>query len=164
MAQFSSDHTTSMKLLSTFALLALLTVSSGYAADQLNQTEAPDGFYVGADTAPSYALPIVSNGGDPVTVQIHEDGDFIPKHFSISATDKIPGGYLLKVDGQNANRMTDLPGIVIIANHKAYFGYARRVSSSTRSHCCWVIARKQRRLIPCWRSVLHCRQCPLVCQ
>ena len=119
-----------IKTFCTFAWLALLTVSSGYASDQLNQTEAPDGFYVGADTIPSYALPIVSNDGGPLTVQIHEDGDFIPKSFAISATDKIPGGYLVKIIGQSTNGMMDLPSIVIIAKHKAFFGYARRVSSS----------------------------------
>ncbi len=120
----------SMRTLNIFTLLTLLMAWSGHAADQINQTEAPDGFYVGADTAPSYALPIVSNDGGPVTVQIREDGTFIPKHFVISATDKIPGGYFVKIDGQSTNGMTDLPGIVVIANHKAYFGYARRVVSS----------------------------------
>jgi len=45
-----------IKFLCTLALIALLTVSSGYASGQVGQTEAPDGFYVGADTAPSYAL------------------------------------------------------------------------------------------------------------
>ncbi len=111
-------------------LITLLAVTSGYATAQVNQTEAPDGFYVGADTAPSYALPTVSNDGGPVTIQIHEDGDFIPKHFVISATDKIPGGYFVQVSGQNTNVVMNSPGIVIIANHKAYFGYARRVDSS----------------------------------
>jgi hypothetical protein len=111
-------------------LLTLLAVSSGYTSAQVNQTEAPDGFYVGADTGPSYALPIVSNDGGPVTVQIREDSNFSPKQFVISATDKIPGGYFVKINGQSTNGMTDLPGIVIIANHKAYFGYARRVGSS----------------------------------
>ena len=119
-----------MKTFCAFAWLALLTVSSGYASDQLNQTEAPDGFYVGADTIPSYALPIVSNDGGPLTVQIRENGDFIPKYFIVSATDKIPGGYFVQVSGKGTKKMPDLPGIVIIASHKAYFGYARKVDSS----------------------------------
>ena len=119
------------KFLCTLALIALLTVSSGYASGQAGQTEAPDGFYVGADTAPSYALPIPpSDGGPAVTVQIRENGAFIPKHFIVSAADQIPGNYFVQVSGQGTKEMSDLPGIVIVANHKAYFGVAKRVGSS----------------------------------
>jgi hypothetical protein len=111
-------------------LLILLTTLPSYASNQAHRTDAPDGFYVGADTAPSYALSVLSTDGHPVTVQIHEDGTFTPQRFVISATDQIPGGYFVQVSGQGIENTPDVPGVVIVANHKAYLGYARRVGSS----------------------------------
>ncbi|MGA2240640.1 MAG: hypothetical protein ABSH11_01180 [Verrucomicrobiota bacterium] len=120
-----------MKPLYTFALLALLAALSGYASDQVDRTEAPDGFYVGADTASSYALQIPpSDGGSSVIFQIHENGAFIPKRLVVSSTDLIPGGYFVQVSGQGTDKMPVTPGIVIVASHKAYFGSAKRVGSS----------------------------------
>jgi hypothetical protein len=119
-----------MKPIYVVALLTLFTTLPSYASNQVHQTDAPDGFYVGTDTAPSFALSALSTDGRPVTVQIHEDGTFTPQRFVISATDQVPGGYFVQVSGQGIENTPDVPGIVIVANHKAYFGYARRAGSS----------------------------------
>jgi hypothetical protein len=47
-----------------------------------------------------------------------------------SATDLIPGGYFIQVSGQSTEKILNLPGIVVVANHSAYFGYARRIGTS----------------------------------
>jgi hypothetical protein len=128
--EFVTDCILRMKPLCTFALVTLLTISSGYASDQVHQTDVPDGFYVSADAAPSFALSVLSTDGRPVTVQIREDGTFTPQKFVISATDQLPGGYFVQVSSRGIDNTPDVPGIVIVANHKAYFGYARCAGSS----------------------------------
>jgi hypothetical protein len=120
----------STKPICIVVLLILLTTLPSYASNLIHRTEAPDGFYVGADTAPSYALSVLSTDGRPVTVQIREDGTFAPQRFVISATDQIPGGYFVQVSSRGIENTPDVPGIVIVANHKAYFGYTRRAGSS----------------------------------
>jgi hypothetical protein len=120
----------STKPIGIVVLLTLLSTLPGNAWNQVHRTDAPDGFYVGADTAPSYALSIRTSSGNPETAQIREDGTYTPQRFVISATDQIPGGYFVQVSGQSTEKLLDLPGIVIVANHKAYFGYARRTGSS----------------------------------
>ncbi len=117
-----------IKFLYTFALITWLTVSSGYASNQVGRTEAPDGFYVGADTAPSYSLQIAPSDGGPAGIlQIHEKGSFLPKRFVVSATDLIPSGYFIQISGQAPETMPVMPGIVIAASHTAYFGIAQQI-------------------------------------
>jgi hypothetical protein len=131
MTEFVTDYISRMKSLGTFALATLLTVLSAFASSLIHRTDAPDGFYVGADTAPSYALQIPpTDRSSGVILQIREDDTFIPKHFVVFATDQIRGGYFAQVSGQSTEKMLDLPGIVLVANRRAYFGYARRVGSS----------------------------------
>ncbi len=98
---------------------------TGCASNQFDRTSAPDGFYIGTDTAPNFSI-----GSGPGTIHIHEDGDFLPQHFAVSPTDQTPGGYLIQVSGQGTEKMLDLSGIVIVANHKVYFGNAKRVGST----------------------------------
>ena len=120
----------STKPICIVVLLTLLTTLSGYASNQVHQTDAPDGFYVSADAGPSYALSVLSTSGSPETVQIREDCTFLPQRFTVFGTDQIPGGYFIQISGKGIENTPDVPGIVIVANHKAYFGYARRAGSS----------------------------------
>ena len=120
----------STKPICIVVLLILLTTSPSYASNLIHRTDAPDGFYVSADAAPSYALSVLSTSGSPETVQIREDGTFLPQRFTVSGTDQIPGGFFIQVSGKGIETTPDVPGLVIVANHKAYFGYARRVGSS----------------------------------
>jgi hypothetical protein len=120
----------SLKRILFVALLTLLAILPSYASNQIHRTDAPDGFYVSADAAPSYALSVRSTSGSPETVQIREDGTFLPQRFTISGTDQIPGGYFVQISSKSIDNTPDVPGLVIAANHKAYFGYARRAGSS----------------------------------
>src|ERR1700683_744102 len=122
-----------MKPLCIVGLVILLTVLSGHSTLGGGKREAADWFSVGTNSPPSYTLQISPPKGTPgsgVTFHIRESNSFLPQRVVVSATNQIPGGYLVQVSGRGTEEMLDLSGIIIVANHSGYFGDGKRIGSS----------------------------------
>jgi hypothetical protein len=105
----------------SFGRVALVAVLTGCASpNEATQTEAPDGFYIGATgTAPGYTLEVVSpGGGGALAVRIQDYVGFVPQHVVVFDT---PDGYYVQVSGRATVEKWSDQGIIIVANHKPYF-------------------------------------------
>jgi hypothetical protein len=116
------------------ALLILLAILPARELNGENQTDAPDGFYIAALTAPGYSLNIPPSGGQRehgVTMRIREWDTFVPQHVVVANTDPILGGHLIQVTGSVRGQMLNLPGMMVVQDHVAYFGYQKPAASSS---------------------------------
>src|SRR6266516_4357499 len=110
-----------MKLLHTFSFVALVAVLTGCASPkEARQIDAPDGFYVAATgTARGYTVKVVPlSGGRALTFGIQSYVGFVPQHVVVFDT---PDGYYVQISGRATVENWSEHGIIIIANHKAYF-------------------------------------------
>jgi len=123
-----------MKLRSAFALLVFIAIVPVGESKGDNRTEAPDGFYIATLTAPSYSLNIPPSGGQReygVTMRIREWDAFVPQHVVVATTDPVLGGHLIQVTGSVKGPMLDLPGMMVVQDHAAFFGYQAPAASSS---------------------------------
>jgi hypothetical protein len=101
--------------------LALAAVLTGCASPkEATQTDAPDGFYIGATgTAPGYTLEVVPpSGGRALAFRIQDYVGFVPQHVVVFDT---PNGYYVQVSGRATVEKWLEQGIIIVANRKPYF-------------------------------------------
>ena len=101
--------------------VALVAVLTGCASPkEAAQTEAPDGFYIGATgTAPGYTLEVVPpSGGRALAFRIQDYVGFVPQHVVVFDT---PDGYYVQVSGRATVEKWFEQGIIIVANRKPYF-------------------------------------------
>ena len=121
-----------MKLLYTFTWTALVAVLTGCASPkEAKQTEAPDGFYIEATgTAPGYTLEVVPpSGGRTLTFRIQDYVGFVPQQVVVFDA---PEGYYVHVSGRATAERWSAQGIIIVANHKAYFELSKSGQAVSR--------------------------------
>ncbi len=133
--RFSSlSHNPYMKrfYIVVFVLLASLAVLPGCASSRVARTDAPDGFYIGTDTAfGSYLVRGFYPSDSPHALHIHEISTFQPEHIVITASLQRSDWFDLAIAGRATEGLPDTyNGIIVIAKHKAYFGISKRTGSS----------------------------------
>ena len=112
--------------------LSLMAATIGCATDKpALRTDAPDGFYRWEHHASAgYVVEAVDSG---TIVRVSEITTFTPQRYVVAVfhPNTETSGFCVEIYGKMAEEMGgDWHDIVIIRNHKVYFGVAKRTGSS----------------------------------